>query len=534
MDVLRDLYGKQQEEEPETGFEKANRLTAEKNTRVILGLDPTMEEFAQLGADHLLIKYKKIIDETESYILGIKLNLAFYENHTATRNVMMKLMAYAKGKGLLTIMDAKRGDILDTQKHWAHADLENFKPDIVTLHSYSGQDAVQPYLDKDPQVCAMIMGAMSNPSSQLQNLSSDGLKVYQHVALDAHKWGQGRVGLVVGATQGKALEYIRMVEAEYGYDPLLVLAPGLGKQGGKPFADKNAIFPISSGLTQEKYLQGRTPAEAAKQWRDDINAEVEKAQEQKTLTEHVVDGLITDGYIQTFDEPKVLAKGREKLKKLDITLPTDKEQLVEAVRDAINKGILTGIPENEIAVPGGDVTRVFANIRDIGGMADRDIPRFIAHLDAKKIRDVEKAENIKFDAVNIVPHGKLATGYLTADYLNLPNIVLRDSDKPGHDRAVGGLRKLAPDARIATLEDVATSGGSTIKNIELLRATAKEMGIDISAQDAFVFLRRIEEDNIANCAAHGIKLHHQIDFDYMKHLLLKSPAVAPEFKDLIR
>ena len=514
----------------ETGFEKLNRLVKEKNSRVILGLDPTPEEIKQSDFQKLTSRYRKLIDEAGPYILGIKPNLAFYEHSIGARHAMHSLMKYARGKGLVTIMDAKRGDILDTQKQWAKADLANFNPDIVTLHSYSGQDAVQPYLDQDPNVCTFIMGAMSNPSSQIQNLSSDGLKVYQHVALDAHKWGQGRVGLVVGATQGKALEDIRMIEKEYGYQPLPVLAPGLGKQGGKPFADKNSFFPISSGLTQEKYLNGRTTAEAAKEWRDAINAEIETAQAPIGLTEHVVNSLISEGYIQTFEEPKILAKGRKKLAELGISLPTDKKELVDAVRDAVNKGIITGIPENEIAIPGGDVTRVFANIRDVGGMRDKDIPNFIAHLDAKQIRDIEKRDNKKFTALNIVPHGALATGFLTANYLGIDPIVLRENAKPGHDRAVGGLKD---EALVFTKEDVGTTTDSLIKNIELLRTTAKEMGINITAEDASVFLRRIEEDNVANCAAHGIKLHYQIDFDYLKHLLKKSPAVSQEFKSLI-
>ena len=104
---------------------------------------------------------------------------------------MSQLMFYAHRKGLITIMDAKRGDIMDTQTQMAMADIGNFAPDIVTLHSYSGSDAVKPYLDADPKVCAYIMGAMSNPSAKIQGLNSDGIHVAVHVALDAHKWGEG-------------------------------------------------------------------------------------------------------------------------------------------------------------------------------------------------------------------------------------------------------------------------------------------------------------------------------------------------------
>jgi len=261
-------WGKNQKEKikMETGFEKLSRLRDKKGSSLIFGADPSNI---------------KTLDLVAPYVVGVKPNLAFYEATESERKRMMELMQHARSKGLVTILDAKRGDILDTQKKWAEADIKNFNPDIVTLHSFSGQDAVQPYLDLDPQICAYIMGAMSNQSAQIQNLVTvEGLRVYQHIALDAHEWGNGRVGLVVGSTQSKAASDIRSIEQARvpGNEPLQFLSPGFGKQGGSlefvSIAGQSAVYPISSGLTSEKHLKGKTPAEAAKQWRDDINAEL--------------------------------------------------------------------------------------------------------------------------------------------------------------------------------------------------------------------------------------------------------------------
>jgi orotidine-5'-phosphate decarboxylase len=513
----------------ETGFEKLQRQIRQKNSRVVLGLDPTEEEFnaahASPTADddafrgiNLREYLEKIIDECEPYIVGIKPNLAFYERFEDTRRVMKKVMQYAMNKGLVIIMDAKRGDIMDTQKQMSAADMKNFNPDIVTLHSYSGQDAVQPYLDADPKICAYIMAAMSNPTAKIQNLNADGISVAAHVALDAHKWGNGRVGFVVGATQGDALKHIRMAEKEYGFEPAPVLAPGLGKQGGIPFADKNAIFPISSGLTKEKYLNGMTHGEAAKAWRDAINEQIERAQEPQSMKEFATNALINGGFVKTAKSADLIAdgfflkKGKTKIEKSGIELPKNRDEKIAKLRSLVTDGVLSA----------DDFSALFINLRDIMGMSDIAARNIIGHLYTKQVRD----SGVKPDVVGGVPYGAIFPAMQVATNLGVPFITERKEADIVHDKIVGGNH--AGKTGII-IEDVLTSGGSSIDFAKSLRTEG------INVNDVYAFLDRKDgaSKNFAEKINPALKLHAVTDMDYLKHMIKQNPNINSSVKDLI-
>ncbi|MDR0975945.1 MAG: orotidine-5'-phosphate decarboxylase [Christensenellaceae bacterium] len=500
----------------ENGFEKLRRLIEEKNSRLILGLDPTDEEYAKVAQQGGIAEYfKKVIDEASPYIVGIKPNLAFYEHSEETRKAMAELIAYANEIGLSTIMDAKRGDIMDTQKAMAKADKGNFNPDIVTLHSYPGSDAVKPFLDANPKTCAYIISAMSNPSAMVQELTVDGIKVAAQVALDAHKWGDGRVGLVVGSTQGKTLEHIRMVEKEYGYEPSMVLAPGLGKQGGKPFADKYSVFPISSGLTKDKYLNGRGVGEAAKEWRDNINAVVEQTKETPSLREYAINSLIEGGFVKTAKSADLIAdgfflkKGKTKLTTANIALPNDKEEKIAKLRSLVTDGVLSK----------DDFAALFINLRDIMGMSDIEARNIIGHLYTKQVKD----SGVKPEVVGGVPYGAIFPAIQVANNLGVPFVTERKEADMTHDRMVGGNHE---GKQGIIVEDILTSGGSSIEFANSLR----DSGIEVN--DVYAFLDR-QQGAAENFKKANLNLHAVADMDYLKYMIKKNPTVDEGVKELI-
>ena len=49
-------------------------------------------------------------------------------------------------KDILSIADAKRGDIGNTSEMYAKSVYEHFRFDAVTLHPYMGKDSLQPFL----------------------------------------------------------------------------------------------------------------------------------------------------------------------------------------------------------------------------------------------------------------------------------------------------------------------------------------------------------------------------------------------------
>ena len=501
------------------GINKLKQQIDEKKSHVILGIDPTddmKEDIEKAGGLEQYIK--GLIDQTGEYIVGIKPNLAFFEGSEYSRKIMGKCMGYAASKNLVTILDAKRGDIMSTQTMYAEADEANFNPDIATIHAYSGADAIKPYLDED--IDTIIMAAMSNPGAKLQDRISGGLRMYQHMALDAHEIGGDRTGFVVGATKVQAMKDIRMAEKEHDLEPGMVLAPGFGRQGGSldfvSIAGKNAVYPISSGLTNPKYLNGRTPAEAAKDWRDAINTELEDTKDIPSITQHVVDSMIKEGLIIIPESPDVvtwplLKKGREKLAGADIDIKglSDSERQ-DLLQEKLTDGTLN---QDDFAGP----MNPFMNIRNVSKSPETQ--RYLAFLYKKKIEE----SGVEYDQIGSVAYGAVATGDTVAGYLEKPSFLLRKERgaEATHDDIVGSIK--AGETAIM-IEDVTTSADSLIKDVEMLR---QKYGANIT--DAFVFCKRTDEGE-DNCRKHDINLHYICDMDKLSDMIARSKYVPDAIK----
>ena len=92
-----------------------------------------------------------------------------------------------------------------------------------------GFDTLKPFLDYADRG-VIILCRTSNPhSGDLQNLESNGKKLYEHVAERARdKWNyNGNAALVIGATYPEELGELRKLCPELPF-----LVPGVGAQGG--------------------------------------------------------------------------------------------------------------------------------------------------------------------------------------------------------------------------------------------------------------------------------------------------------------
>ena len=506
-----------------TGFKKLEKLIKEKKSHICLGLDPTDEMDAQVKQHGGLENYLKwLIDETSEYIVAIKPNLAFYEKSEQERAIMSRILKYADEKyNLVKIIDVKRGDILDTQTAYAKADIANFDPDIVTLNPYmGGADVVAPYLAGNQKVCVYALTATSNAGArEFQDLLTGGLHNYEQMALLAHTWDESRVGFVVGSTKPDAVKNIRMMEKEHDLKPAHILAPGFGKQGGDmefvKFAGTNVLYSLSSSLTKEKHLNGKTPREMARIWRDDINAHIAEADETPTLTQHVVDLMIANNLIQIpkitdFARWPLLQKGRSKLKAANIELRGNEDEKLGILRSAIKDKILNQ----------DDFGAIFLQIRDVMGYPE--IRRLMAYLYAKMIRESE----VEYDRVGSVAYGAINTGDLVSLYLDKPAFLVRKEQgaESTHSDVIGGLNT---GETAIMIEDVATSAESLIKVVKTLREN-----FNTKISDAFVFVKRTPESE-TNCKDNGIKLHYVMDMKQLKKYIEKSVYVTDEVKKMI-
>ncbi|MUW13850.1 orotidine-5'-phosphate decarboxylase [Halorubrum sp. CBA1125] len=199
---------------------------------VSVGLDPDPDRIPAFLADADLPRWafnRRVIDATHEHAACYKPNAAFYEDVDGW-HALAETVAYAHGKDVPVLLDAKRADIGNTTRQYAEAlDDDGIGVDAITVNPYLGRDSLQPFLDRTERG-VFVLCRTSNPGgSDLQDLElATGEPVYERVAALADGWNaDGNVGLVVGATAPAELAEVRDIVPEIPF-----LVPGVGAQGG--------------------------------------------------------------------------------------------------------------------------------------------------------------------------------------------------------------------------------------------------------------------------------------------------------------
>lgn len=184
----------------------------------------------------------EIIDVVAGLVPCVKPQAAFFEQLGPAGMVSLgEVVAYARKKNLLVILDGKRNDIGSTATAYADAYLGSDSPwgsDSLTVSPYLGQDSIEPFVEMCDQREAgiFVLVKTSNPGGGLfQNRETDGQTVFQSVAglvsslnrTRKNEEGYGPVGAVVGATYPEELAEMRAAMPHSW-----ILIPGFGAQGG--------------------------------------------------------------------------------------------------------------------------------------------------------------------------------------------------------------------------------------------------------------------------------------------------------------
>ncbi|MGY4542095.1 orotidine-5'-phosphate decarboxylase [Arthrobacter sp. UYNi723] len=191
-----------------------------------------------------------VLEAVGSLAAAVKPQVALYERHgSAGMAVLEEVLAAATQAQVLTIADAKRGDIGSTMAAYADAwlrDGSSLAADSVTLSPYLGFESLRPALDlaADYGRGVFVLALTSNPEgASVQHVGgadSVARRIVEAAAAENSRYagGLGSVGLVVGATVGSALTDLHLdLQAVRGP----ILAPGLGAQGATP-ADLRRTF----------------------------------------------------------------------------------------------------------------------------------------------------------------------------------------------------------------------------------------------------------------------------------------------------
>lgn len=204
---------------------------------ICVGLDSDLEkipEAARKGStrETIVAFNRAIIDATKDLVSSYKPNTAFYESRgedgfAALRETISYIIDAAPD--IPIILDAKRGDISNTNEQYAISAFEHLRADAVTVHPYLGAESLEPFLArKDKGV--IVLCHTSNPGArEVQELPVGEEPLYKVIArLTAGEWNKNRnCCVLVGATYPEELGEVRKIVGEV---PILVA--GIGAQDG--------------------------------------------------------------------------------------------------------------------------------------------------------------------------------------------------------------------------------------------------------------------------------------------------------------
>ena len=196
----------------------------------------------------------------ESGVSVVKPQVALFERHgVGGLSALSELLGELRKQAVVSIGDAKRGDIGSTMRAYAEAWLSprsDFEVDALTVSPYLGVGAVLPALELGAEQGkgVFVLAATSNPEARgLQGARlTDDVTVAQRVVTEVSAFhaqypeSDSTHGVVVGATVDQ--ESLGLALAPVPGMP--VLAPGFGAQGvalsraRELFPQSHRVFPV--------------------------------------------------------------------------------------------------------------------------------------------------------------------------------------------------------------------------------------------------------------------------------------------------
>ena len=202
-----------------------------------VGLDPGFEKIPEsVRTSDVTTTFfaftKAIVDATKDIVCAYKPNPAFYEAQGVEGwKALQATVDYIRAVApeVPVILDAKRGDIGNTNVDYAKMAFDNFGADAITVQPYAGGEALQPFFERKNKGVFVLVRTSNKGAGEFQDLEINGEKLYKIVSRTAaEKWnGNDNCGVVVGTTYPKEIGEVRAIIGD-----LPILMPGVGAQGG--------------------------------------------------------------------------------------------------------------------------------------------------------------------------------------------------------------------------------------------------------------------------------------------------------------
>jgi orotidine 5'-phosphate decarboxylase subfamily 2 len=254
-------------------FGRLRALAKERHTMLCVGLDPDPERIDGAAAGALR-HCREVARQTEEHACCFKPNSAFWEQY-GPDGWKALLELHEEFAGTPFLLDAKRGDMGNTMKAYAHAVFKTLAMDAATVSPYFGVDALEEFTRYEDRGVYVVCRSSNPGAEDLQHLNADGEPLFLRVAAMAERANSHEnVGLVVGATAPSAIADVRRASK------LPFLVPGVGVQGGDVDASVRAAYngePASCLISVSRaILFDRNPSRAAAGIKSDINAVIGK------------------------------------------------------------------------------------------------------------------------------------------------------------------------------------------------------------------------------------------------------------------
>jgi orotidine-5'-phosphate decarboxylase len=215
--------------------DKYEYVVAKNNSLVCVGLDSDITKLPAIFRQNENPQFefnKAIVDATNDLVCCYKPNPAFYEarGHKGIKELKMTC-DYIKGiyPDVPIIIDAKRGDIGNTNEGYVSYVFDYYDADAITVMPYMGIESLNAFFQREGR--GIIVGChSSNPGAkEFQELRIENQPLYQIVAEEIMKQhgDNPNTMMFMGATYPEQLTEIRKIVGD-----MIFLVPGIGSQGG--------------------------------------------------------------------------------------------------------------------------------------------------------------------------------------------------------------------------------------------------------------------------------------------------------------
>ncbi len=251
----------------------------ESNSHLVVGLDSDITkipEFLKTEVNPIAAFNNLVVEATSEFACGYKLNIAFYERDAERGFAAIRSTLAAIPEHLITIADAKRGDIENTTELYAQAFFDELNFDSITVQPYMGQDSARPFLRRKNKFVWMLALTSNYGANDFQFLKVENKPLWEVVVEKALGWNDHKTGFVFGASHTK--EITKMTK-NFPEVPLLI--PGIGAQKGSLEKTINSLNHTLFVINQSRSIIYAAPkAETAEEFKTIVGEAAMKARDE--------------------------------------------------------------------------------------------------------------------------------------------------------------------------------------------------------------------------------------------------------------